>query len=305
MRSSGQADAPVPHQGWSERLQRRVMRGLARLPLPWLRALGWLLGMVLYAVVWRRRRVALVNWRLCFPGLSEQRRRQQVRAHFVVFAQAWLDRAWLWEAPAHVVAGRLRLVDDAGTLAQGTPVVLFAPHFVGLDAGWTALTLLQPRRCCVLYAPQKNPVADRWMVEGRNRFGQPLVVAKWQGMKALGTAIREGSPMYLLPDMDHGLADGVWAPLFGVPAATLTSLPRLARLGRAQVLSVATCMTPQGYDVTLGPVWPNYPSNDLHADVCRMNQALEQLIQDMPEQYYWVHQRFKTRPPGEASPYTR
>lgn len=303
--SAGAPDSPAAPLGWRDRLYRGAMRQLGRLPLPWLRALGWLLGQILYVVVVPRRRVALTNWRLCFPADTEHQCRRAVRAHFVVFAQAWLDRSWLWEAPRDVVARRLRLVDETGALAGTAPTVLFAPHFVGLDAGWTALTLHLPRRCCGLYAPQNNVRVDRWMADGRQRFGSPQVVAKWQGLKALGTAIREGSPMYLLPDMDHGLADGVWAPFFGVQAATLTSLPRLARLGRAQVMTVTTRLTLTGYEVRVGPVWPSYPSTEVAADVARMNRELEQQVLTMPEQYYWVHKRFKTRPEGEPSLYGR
>ncbi len=282
-----------------------LMKVLAHVPLPVLRALGWLLGRVLYVAVPSRRRVAMTNWSLCFPGQSEAEARQAVRVHPVAFVQAWLDRNWLWEASTEVVARRLHLVGQVDALAGDTPTVLFAPHFVGLDAGWTALTLHLPRRFCTLYAPQSNPVMDAWMARGRQRFGQPQVVAKFQGLKPLGVAIREGSPLYLLPDMDHGLRDAVWAPFFGVPAATLTSLPRLAKLGRAQVLAVTTRMTPSGYEVQVHPVWPDYPGADLQADVERMNRELEALVQAMPEQYYWVHKRFKNRPPGMPPVYGR
>ena len=306
--SAGAPGSPGPSAArlaWGDRLYRGTMRLLGRLPLPWLRGLGWALGWLLYGLARSRRHIALTNWRLCFPSHTERQRRHAVQAHFVVFAQAWLDRSWLWEAPRSVVARRLRLVDETGALAGTEPLVLFAPHFVGLDAGWTALTVHLPRRCCGLYAPQKNARIDRWMVDGRGRFGAPQVVAKWQGLKALATAVREGSPMYLLPDMDHGMGDGVWAPFFGVQAATLTSLPRLARLGRARVAAVTTRLTAQGYEVRVGPVWPNYPSTDVDADVACMNRELEQLVLTMPEQYYWVHKRFKTRPEGEPSVYQR
>jgi KDO2-lipid IV(A) lauroyltransferase len=288
-----------------QRVNLACLVALARLPLPWLRALGWVLGRALYVAVPKRRHIALTNWRLCFPGHTEAQRRRAVKAHFVYFAQAWLDRGWLWEAPRAVVAQRLRLVGDVAALGGSAPTVVFAPHFVGMDAGWTALTVHLPRKLCGLYAPQKNAVVDAWMARGRQRFGEPQVVAKWQGLKPLGTAIREGCPLYLLPDMDHGLGESVWASCFGVSAATLTSLPRLARLGKAQVLCVTARLTPTGYDVEVGPVWGHYPSADLQADVQRMNDELAQRILAMPEQYYWVHKRFKTRPADEASVYGR
>ncbi len=288
-----------------QRFNLAAMVALARLPLPLLRGVGWVLGRLLYAAVPKRRHIALTNWRLCFPEQTEAQRRTAVRAHFVLFAQAWLDRGWLWEASREVVAQRLRLVGNVQALAGDAPTVVFAPHFVGMDAGWTALTVHLPRKLCGLYAPQKNAVVDAWMARGRQRFGEPQVISKWQGLKPLGAAMREGSPLYLLPDMDHGMGDSVWAPFFGVPAATLTSLPRLARLGKAQVLCVTARLTPQGYDVEVGPAWDNYPSTDLQADVQRMNQELAKRVLTMPEQYYWVHKRFKTRPPGEPSVYLR
>lgn len=282
-----------------------LMRVLAWCPLPVLRGLGWCLGRVLHAVARRRVRIARTNWALCFPQQSPAEVADAVRQHFVYFAQAWLDRSWLWHRSAAVLAQRLRFTGDAEPFAQSPqqPSVLFAPHFVGLDAGWIALTALLPRRCCTLYAPQSDPVVDAWVAQGRQRFGQPLVVAKTEGLKPLASAMRSGLPLYLLPDMDHGLNDSVFAPFFGVPAATLTSLPRLAKLGRAHVRAVWTRLTPKGYTIDIGPVWPNYPSEEVSADVAHMNQHLQTLIAQAPEQYFWVHKRFKTRPKGSPEVY--
>ena len=92
-------------------------------------------------------------------------------------------------------------------------------------------------------------------------------------------------------------------PFYGVQAATVPSLPRFARLGKAKVVPVIPRMTPWGYDVEVHPVWENYPSNDVEADTALMNERLQGYIDTMPSQYYWVHKRFKTRPPGEPSVY--
>jgi KDO2-lipid IV(A) lauroyltransferase len=92
-------------------------------------------------------------------------------------------------------------------------------------------------------------------------------------------------------------------PFYGVQAATVPSLPRFARLGKAKVVPVVPRMTPTGYDVEVHPVWENYPSNDVEADTALMNARLQGYIDTMPSQYYWVHKRFKTRPPGEPSVY--
>jgi KDO2-lipid IV(A) lauroyltransferase len=279
------------------------MRVLSVLPLSWVRAIGWILGMLLHAVVLRRRRIARINWAMCFPDQSEAQCNQAIRRHFIVFAQAWLDRGWLWEGAPHVVRQRLRLTGDLQALEGEAPTVMFAPHFVGMDAGWIALTVHLQRRFCGIYAEQLNADVDRWMAKGRQRFGEPHIVAKRQGLKPLIAALRAGEPLYLLPDMDHGPRDSLFVPFFGVETATLPSLSRFARLSGAVVVPVVSRLTPTGYEVSIHPAWQGYPTRDVEADTARMNRELESMIAGMPEQYYWVHKRFKTRPEGEASPY--
>ena len=276
---------------------------LARLPLPLVRGLGWVLGRGLHLVAVRRRHIARTNWALCFPQQSEAERHRAIRQHFVHFAQAWLDRGWLWEGDPQTVRRRLTLSGDLQALAGTEPTVVFAPHFVGMDAGWTALTLHLERRFCGIYAEQLNADVDRWMAQGRQRFGSPHILARGQGVRPMVAAMRAGEPLYLLPDMDHGRADSVFVPFFGVTAATLTSLPRFARLARAKVVPVTSRLTPDGYEVVVHPAWEGYPGGDVETDTAGMNQRLERLILDAPAQYYWVHKRFKTRPEGEPSFY--
>lgn len=288
---------------WAQNAMLGLMTASAHLPLIASRGLGWLMGQVLHTLAGKRRRVAQTNWRQCFPDQPEPEVRRAVRRHFVLFAQAWLDRGWLWQAPREVVARRVRLVGALDALAGPEPVVVFGPHFVGMDAAWMALTVHLPRPCCGLYAPQNDQLIDAWMSAGRQRFGDPLVIPRDHGLKPLAKAMRQGLPLYLLPDMDHGIGDAVWATFFGVPAATLTSLPRLAALGRAQVVSVRAELVPGGYDVHVSPAWVDYPTGDVVADVQRMNHELEHLVRAQPEQYFWVHKRFKTRPSGEPPLY--
>ena len=275
-----------------------IMRVLAHVPLPLLRAFGALTGALLYAAVPARRRVALTNLRLCFPELDEAARRRLARAHFRVAAQSWLDRSWLWHAPPAVTLARLRL-NGAEQLRGQAPTVIFAPHFLGLDAGATALSQQVPwRQFDTIYATQSNPVIDAWVAAGRQRFGNARLTPKEASIKSLVAALRQGRPLYLLPDMDQGAQESVFVPFFGVPAATLTSLPRFARLGRAQVVPLTTRMTASGYETTIWPAWQHYPTDDVTADAAHMNRWLEGVIRTMPEQYYWVHRRFKTRPDG-------
>ena len=124
-------------------------------------------------------------------------------------------------------------------------------------------------------------------------------------MRATVKAMKSGRPLYYLPDLDYGRKESIFVPFFGVPAATITGLPRLARLANAAVVPCVVRMGPggEGYVLELGAPWADYPSDDVDADTRRMNAWLEGVIRTMPEQYYWVHRRFKTRPEGEPRIY--
>ena len=280
-----------------------LMRWLAPLPLWAIRALGWLLGHLLYALAHERRHVVQVNLALCFPDRSARQRRRLARQHMVLVMQALLDRAWLWHGSRAQLQRRLKIVGDVAPLHAPGGVVVFAPHFVGMDAGGLALTVLQDLPMSSIYVSQRNQALDAWVRQGRNRAGHSRLYFRLNGVKQILADLRQGGKLYLLPDLDFGPRESVFAPFFGVPAATLPSLSRFARLGRARVVTVVTCMTRQGYEVRIGPVWEDFPGEDVVQDATRMNQALEQQILTMPAQYYWVHKRFKTRPAGCAPVY--
>lgn len=276
---------------------------MAWLPLPLIRGLGALLGWVLLGLMGSRRRIATRNIHIAFPDASEERLRQLVRQHFVVFVQAWLDRAWLWHGPAWVVRKRLRITGAYDEVNQDGPIVLFVPHFVGLDAAGMAVTQQMPRPMVAIYTNQANPVVDAWVLERRQRFGNIQMFGRIAGVKEIVGALRKGGMLALLPDMGFGPEECIFVPFFGVNTSTMPSLSRFARLGKARVVPIVSIMTPSGYDIEFKPAWENYPSGDLYLDTLRMNQELEGYIRDVPAQYFWVHKRYKHRPPGEASIY--
>ena len=280
-----------------------LMQRLAVLPLPLLRALGWLLGQVLYVLAVPRRRIALRNFQLCFPEASAAQHRAWVRETFVYFCQAFLDRSWLWSAPEEVVRARVKLEGAVHELDGTAPTILFAPHFYGMDAGGLALPLHTQRPFTSIFSTHPNPVLDAWFMAGRQRFGEVKMLNRDDGVKPIIANLRQGGLLYLLPDMDFGPKESIFVPYFGQQAATIPSLSRFARLGRAKVLGMYTRMTPTGYVAEITPAWQNFPTEDVAADTTRMNRELEAVIRTMPSQYYWVHKRFKSRSEGEPSVY--
>jgi Kdo2-lipid IVA lauroyltransferase/acyltransferase len=279
------------------------MRVIAHLPLPWVRALGRMLGLLLYVLIAPRRHVVATNLRLCFPEWTQAQRRSVARRTFVHVAQSFLDRAWLWHADPQVVRRRLTITGALDELAGSEPTILFVPHFVGLDAGVTALTLQLSRGLVGIYTRQSNKVVDEWVLQGRNRFGRTRPMSRAEGVRDLIAALRAGDLMYLLPDMNFGPEESIFVPFYGVPAATVPSLSRFARLGRAKVVPVLAQLTAFGYEIRVQPAWRDFPTRDVMADTALMNERLQGYIDQMPDQYYWVHKRFKSRPAGEPSVY--
>jgi KDO2-lipid IV(A) lauroyltransferase len=285
-----------------------LMRFLSHWPLPALRVSGHVLGLLLWAAVSSRRRIVQINLRLCFPHKSDAEIHQLARAHFVQFAQSLLDRAWLWHAPLPLVAQRLQWVGSnlaMNQLVQEGPKVVFAPHFVGLDAGGLALTLKASKPVAFIFVPQHNKVMDAWVNQGRQRTGNVKPYFRHEGVKHIMSGLRHGEMLHLSPDMDFGPEESVFVSFMGVPAATVPSLSRFARLGRAPVMSLVTRMTPQGYEIEVSEMWSDFPTADVQADTQRMNDELAKAIERSPDQYYWVHKRFKTRPEGSPAVYKK
>jgi KDO2-lipid IV(A) lauroyltransferase len=272
------------------------------LPVPLLRFLGNALGKLLFLFGKTRRQVARVNLRLCFPEWSEARREQVLRRHFVVFAQSLLDRALFWWASRARLQKFIRLTGYAHLQRNdGAPTLILAPHFVGLDAGGVILTMTMP--LVSVYSRQKNPVFDAVFLAGRQRFNASLLLSRQEGMRRALKAMKQGSPFYYLPDMDFGRKESIFVPFFGIPAATITGVSRLARATGAKVVPCINRMTATGYEVELMPPWENFPGESVEADTAFVNRFIEAQVRAMPEQYYWLHKRFKTRPEGEERIY--
>ncbi len=276
------------------------------LPLPVLAVLGQVLGILLYVIVAKRRHVAKVNLRLCFPELDEAARSRLARTHFRLLGRSLLERGLLWWASPARLSRLIRVEGEEklrALLEAGRPVILMTPHFVGLDAGGAAIAARFDS--VSIYARQRNPVIDRLLYHGRSRFGDQKLLSRDEGVRATIKAMKRGRPFYYLPDMNFRTRDAIFVPFFGAPAWTITGLSRLSRVAGAAVISCVTRILPggRGYVVELGDPWADFPTDDVEADTARMNRKIEALVRTMPEQYHWVHRRFKKRPPGERSPY--
>ena len=274
------------------------------LPFRVLVAMGNGLGVLLYRVASKRRRIGDINLKLCFPGMRDAMREALLREHFKMFTRGLLERCVLWWGSAERISQLIRVEGiEHFEAIQGKPAILLTPHFVGMDAGgqWVA----QHSDTVCMYANQSNAYLTQLLLQKRARFGTQLLYSRQQGLRPILKGMRDNKPFIYPPDQDQGVKDGAFIPFFGVPAATMTSVSRIAQMTGAKVVPSITRVLPSGagYVLTFYPAWENFPSGDDVADARRMNEFIEQRILEMPEQYFWLHKRFKTRPEGEKSLY--
>jgi KDO2-lipid IV(A) lauroyltransferase len=281
-----------------------LFRQIARLPDRWVRRVGFALGDLLWWLARGRRDIALTNLALCFPQRTEAQRRAIAHDHFRCYAASFVERFILWHEPAERICRLVRLIDKHHFDAHfGKPLIVLAPHFVGLDAGGIRLQI--DSGGASMFANQKSRALTELMTRGRSRFKGTRMFVRNDGMRPAIRVLREGVPFYFLPDMDLGARDALFVPFFGVICATVPSMARLAQITGARVVPLVTRMVEDGYEATFHPAWEDFPGADLEAATRRMNSFIEQCVLPMPEQYLWTHRRFKTRPPGEPPVYRR
>jgi Kdo2-lipid IVA lauroyltransferase/acyltransferase len=282
-----------------------IFRLLAFAPKWLVRAVSLTVGELAFMFARYRRGIALRNLALCFPDWSEQKRKDVARAHFRCYARAFIERFEVWSGTRARLEKEIQLHDlHHFSVHEPAPIIVLAPHFLGLDAGGVRFQI--ERRFVSLYSEQSNQELNDWTRRGRERFNDPILVSRQQGLSTAARWLKRGLPFYFLPDMDLGRRDAVFVPFFGVPAATVTSVVRLSRMMNAVVVPLVTRMTKDGYEARFYPGWRH--SNDdqvetVEQGVRRMNAFIEARILEMPEQYLWTHRRFKTRPRGEPSLY--
>lgn len=282
-----------------------LMKGSARLPLSWSRAIGKAIGTVAGVIFPYRRHVALTNLRLCFPDMPEKERRRLLYRHYQSMGMGMFELAAAWYKPGEqletcsTVTGLEHLEKVA---KSGRGALLLTAHFTTLEIA--GRLLLNKRRFSCLYRRPDQPVIAKAMTEARmSRMNR---VIHWNETNDLIRALREGEFIWYAPDQGKRMKYSAILPFFGVPAVTNTATGRLARLGKAAIIPFVGYRDEKGhYHVEILPELENIPSKDPEADALEINHLLESFILKAPDQYFWLHRRFKKRGPGYEDPYAK
>jgi KDO2-lipid IV(A) lauroyltransferase len=289
---------------WGAWLGIGLMRAGAMLPWRLKLALGRGIGLLTWKLAKRRRHITDTNLALCFPELDDRQRAALVRKTFIANGIGILETATGWcRDPEHL---RHR-VTFKGTehmeraMAQGKGALIIGIHFSTLDLGGALHSLFFPAD--VVYRPHDNPVFEDFMTRARRGiFGAAI---DRHDLRGVVRRIKSGHAVWYSPDQDFGREVSVFAPFFGIPAASIKLTAKIARMTGAPVMPLMFHRNPDDRTYTLEylPPLENFPSGDDVADAAQVNAFIEQAIRRHPEQYLWLHRRFKTRPPGEASFY--
>lgn len=284
-----------------------LLRFFAFLPYQVTIYTGYGLGWLVAHIPNERAKVVKTNLRLCFPNLNEEQIDALAIEHWKLFGRSVIERSRVWLGTSDQILSFVKLESEV-PLGDRKPRILVNPHFVGLEGGFMALSALGMKngwpRGAGLYQKMKNPFFNQKMVEWRDRFGAKSI----ERQSRLRDLIREtkgGNFVVIAPDIDLGPRDSIFVPFFNIPTSTVTSVSRLARLSGAEVCLMTTFLNTNktGYTCTISSPLTNFPSDDPEKDTARLNQYIEELVRERPAEYYWVHKRFKHRPPGEPSLY--
>ncbi len=272
------------------------------LPYSWLMAFGRALGRLSFTLLKSRRKIAKRNLELCFPQMDAATRDQLLTKNAEETGCAAIETmiAWWWpDWRFKKIASFVGYEHLQQAIAAGKGVILLSPHMLHLEASGRIFGLNHPS--VGFYRPHNNPVMEYFMVRGRSR-GNKYMIGK-RDVKALIHALNSQEVCFYLPDQDYGRNRAVFVPFFAVPdAATTTGTLLFAKAANCVVVPIYSRRLPnqQGYQVEILPPFDNFPSGDDTADVIRINQWVESAVSQHPEQYMWVHRRFKTRPDPDA-----
>lgn len=280
-----------------------ILQQLAHLPHSVLQILAKILGIVCYYCVVPRTQVGKTNLAACFPEKSQAERNQLLKKHYQHMALLILEYGRYWYADAAILKAAVQYqdkhhLDDA--LARDENVILLYPHFTAFEAAVYALNQDVP--LISVYSHQKNKDLDEQILNGRHRYNNVYLIGRTEGLRSIIKQIKSSqAPFLYLPDQDFGAKDSVFVPFFGIPTATITGLSRIAKMTQATVIpAIPTRQANGSVILRFYPAWTDFPSQDPVADAARMNQFIEARIREQPEQYFWLHKRFKTRPQGDA-----
>ena len=290
---------------WRNWLVYLWMRSTARLPYSTQLALGKRIGKLMYTILPNRRLVARRNLELCFPGLSRPEHESLLKRHFESVGAATAEMSMGWFGSEQIIHQLVHVEGSSNlttALQKGTGVILFSGHFTTFEFFFPVLKKFCPW-LCAMYKTQRSPLMDRIMHKGRSRSIDELLPKT--RVRAMLKSLSKNAVVWYASDQSYHQKQSELVPFFNQPAMTNTAISRIAKTSGATVLPYfcRRLEDDSGYVMNIGGPLENFPTNNAIEDTRRLTALLEEYIQLCPEQYFWIHRRFKGRPEPHPNPY--
>ncbi len=278
--------------------------GLIHLPHQWRLSAGRQIGILAYYLIARRRKIAAINLKLCFPKLNEIQQKHLIRQHFQSLGMGLLEMLSAWWLPNKTLKplGHIEGLEYLyQALEHGKGVILLSAHFTSLEIGTRFLTMHTSIHG--VYRQHENPLIEYFMKKSREHWAEKAIPRN--SIREMLRSLKQNKALWFATDQNFGHKNSVFVDFFNISASTNIATSRLAKMSGAIVIPFFTqrLKANKGYKVILQAPLDNFPSGNEIEDTLRINQLIEQQVLQVPEQYLWVHRRFKTRPNNEKSFY--
>ena len=268
---------------------------LSRLPSPVRIFFSIPVGIILFVFLKKRRKICFTNLKICFPNFNNIKIFITALKTYISFVLSVFDSFYFWEQKKSSIKNKIHIKNEKHffDLLKKNKTIIVLPHFLGIEM--VALKISSVMPCAIHYLKQKNQMIDAFLKAKRNKFKNAVLIEQKESFKKVISSINSNLPMIILPDMDFGIKNNKFIDFFNIPAATVDTIPRLAKITKSKVILLKINRRFSDYYIEFLK-FDDFPSNSIKNDLRKINKVIESMVSDKPYNYYWFHRRFKTRP---------
>ena len=252
-------------------------------------------GIILFILLKKRRKICFTNLKICFPNSNKIKIFSIALKTFITFVLSVLDSFYFWGQKKTTIKNKINIKNEKlfFDFLKKNKTIIVLPHFLGIEMVGLKISSVMP--CVIHYLKQNNQMIDRFLKEKRTKFKNVVLLEQKDSFTKVVRSINNNLPFIILPDMDFGIKNNKFIDFFNIPAATVDTVPRLAKITKSKVILLKINRGFSGYFIDFIK-FDNFPTDSIENDLIKINRAIESIVSEKPYNYYWFHRRFKTRP---------
>ena len=253
------------------------------------------IGIILFILLKKRRKICFSNLKICFPNSNKIKIFSIALKTFITFVLSVLDSFYFWGQKKTTIKNKINIKNEKlfFDFLKKNKTIIVLPHFLGIEMVGLKISSVMP--CVIHYLKQKNLMIDRFLKEKRTKFKNVVLVEQKDSFTKVVRSINNNLPFIILPDMDFGIKNNKFIDFFNIPAATVDTIPRLAKITKSKVILLKINRRFNDYFIEFIK-FDDFPSDSIENDLVKINKVIESIVSEKPYNYYWFHRRFKTRP---------